>query len=210
VTVHVHANCAMSLDGCIGLPGLRPLRLSGEADLRRVHELRASSDGILVGVGTVLADDPKLTVKWELLARPAAKAPLRVVLDPRLRTPTTGELAKGPPLVLVHATGARGGPANAERIEVGTDARGRLRLPDVLSALERKGIRRLMVEGGSAVLSSFLTEGLVDELTIYVAPKLVGHKDAPRLFSGPGPLDVRLRLAETRTLGEGALLRFVR
>jgi 2,5-diamino-6-(ribosylamino)-4(3H)-pyrimidinone 5'-phosphate reductase len=206
----VHANCAMSLDGCLGLPGPRPLKLSGPEDLRRVHELRAASDAILVGAGTVLADDPKLTVKWDLLGRAPGREPLRVVLDPDLRTPPNGELSKGPRIVLFHRRGARGGPATAERVDVAVRPDGHLDLREVLAALERRGVKRLMVEGGSRVLTSFLGEGLVDDLTIYVAPRLVGLKDAPRLFAGEGPIDLRLRAMPPRALGDGVLLAFGR
>src|SRR5688500_16259002 len=168
----------MSLDGCLGLPGPEPLTLSSPEDLRRVHDIRARNDAILVGVGTVLADDPKLTVKWELLGRAPGKDPTRLILDSRLRTPASAEVAKaGTPTIVFHAKGAHGGPSGVERVTVPTDKKGLLSLPHVLAELDRRGLRRLMVEGGPHVLSNFIEQRLVDELTIYIAPSLVGFPD---------------------------------
>ena len=201
----------MSLDGCLGLPGPKPLKLSSPEDLRRVHELRARSDAILVGVGTVLADDPKLTVKWELLGRSPGKNPTRVVLDTDLRTPTSAELSRhNTPTILFHRKGATGGPPNAERVVVATDPTSGLSLKGVLAELDRRGLRRLLVEGGPHVLSAFLTQRLVDELTVYIAPVLVGFPDAPRLFTGRGPTELGLRLQGVDNVGGGALVRYAR
>lgn len=211
MTVHVHANCAMSLDGCLGLPGPRPLKLSSPEDFRRVHELRARSDAILIGVGTSLADDPKLTVKWELLGRAPGKNPTRIVLDSNLRTRQDSELSRhDTPTILFHKEGAHGGPPNAQRVAVASDASGQLLLKQVLAELDRRGVSRLLVEGGTKVLSAFLSQRLVDELTLYVAPVLVGFPDAPRLFQGRGPLDVGLRFDKAENVGGGVLLRYIR
>src|SRR5688500_2177556 len=153
----------MSLDGCLGLPGPKPLNLSSPEDFRRVHELRAKSDAILVGIGTVLADDPKLTVKWELLGRKPGKNPVRLVLDANLRTPPGSELSRhDTPTILFHKRGAKGGPPNAERVTVAVDATGRLSLQAMLAELDRRGLRRLLVEGGPHVLAAFLRQRLVD------------------------------------------------
>lgn len=201
----------MSLDGCLGLPGPRPLKLSSPEDLRRVHELRAKSDAILVGIGTILADDPKLTVKWELLGRAPGTNPTRIILDSTLRTPQSSEVAKpGTPTLLFHAREAKGGPSGVDKVGVPTDKKGDLALRAVLEALDERGVRRLMVEGGPHVLSAFIEQGLVDELTIFVAPILVGFPDAPRLFSGRGPLELGLKLDSSKNLGGGVLLRFER
>lgn len=209
--MRVHLNCAMSLDGCLGLPGPRPLRLSGPEDLRRVHELRAASDAILVGAGTVLADDPKLTVKWELLGRRTGKNPTRVVLDAKLRTPPGAEILKGDaPTLLFH--GRKGGavPGSAQLATVPVDRHGFLDLKAVLAELERRGLQRLMVEGGATVIGSFLRERLVDEATIYVAPTIVGDPAAPRLAYGEGLDSLGLKAAAAQVLGAGILSRWVR
>ncbi|HEX9816331.1 MAG TPA: dihydrofolate reductase family protein, partial [Candidatus Thermoplasmatota archaeon] len=89
-------------------------------------------------------------------------------------------------------------------------AHGRLALQAVLAELDRRGLRRLLVEGGPHVLSSFLLQRLVDELTIFIAPVLVGLPDAPRLFVGQGPTELGLRVAKAENLGGGVVVRFVR
>lgn len=201
----------MSLDGCLGLPGPKHFKLSSPEDFRRVHDLRATCDAILVGVGTVLADDPKLTVKWELLGRKPGKNPTRVVLDAELRTPPNSELSHhNTPTILFHKKGAKGGPLNAEKVAIKAGTDGHLSLQEVLAELDRRGIRHLLVEGGPHVLSSFVAARLVDELTIYIAPLLVGAADAPRLFTGKGPTELGLRLDRTENLGGGVLVRFLR
>jgi riboflavin-specific deaminase-like protein len=191
----------MSLDGCIGLPGPKPLLLSGPEDMRRVHELRAASDAILVGVGTVLADDPKLTVKWDLVGR-SGKQPLRVVLDAKLKTPPGARvLDNTAPSLIFH--GRKGGalPGSAQLAMVPVDAHGFLDLKEVLS---------VMVEGGSTVLTAFLEQKLVDEFTLYIAPRLVGAPDAPRVYMGDGVDATGLVCASTAKLGEGVLVRWTR
>lgn len=201
----------MSLDGCIGLSGPRPLRLSGAEDMRRVHEMRARSDAILVGVGTVLADDPKLTVKWDLLGGRAGRNPLRVILDATLRTPATAEVLKGDaPTLLFH--GKKGGamPGAAQLATVGVDRHGFLDLRAVLGELDRRGVKSLMVEGGATVISAFLRDRLVDEATIFVAPTIVGDPGAPRVAYGEGLHDLGLKASGAQPLGVGILTRWVR
>lgn len=200
----------MSLDGCIGLPGPRPLKLSNPEDLRRVHGLRAACDAVLVGVGTVLADDPRLTVKWELVGR-HGQNPLRVVLDAHLRTPPDAQVLRGDaPTLVFH--GRQGGalPGAAQLATVPVDRHGFLELPNVLEELQRRRVSRLLVEGGRTVISEFLRQGLVDEFTIYIAPRLVGMPDAPRLFLGPPLTSLGLAVAAVSQVGEGALLRLQR
>lgn len=206
----MHVNCAASLDGCIGLPGPRRLRLSDAEDLRRVHELRAESDAILVGSGTALADDPKLLVKWDLLGH-RGRPPVRVLLDSRLRVPAQAQLFAGDaPTIVFHAPGAQGPKAGADRVPVPTGTNGGLDLRGVLAELERRGLTRLMVEGGSRVISAFLGARLVDELTVFIAPVVVGDPRAPRLFVGTEAADTGLVAKSAGVLGHGALVRWVR
>ncbi|WP_433799341.1 dihydrofolate reductase family protein [Actinomycetospora sp. CA-084318] len=181
---HVLASCAVSLDGFLDDATPQRRILSGPADLDRVDEERARVDAILVGAGTVRADDPRLLVRApERRAARAAQglpeSPLRVVLT------TTRPAAD-----------ARVHTGSAETITLaGT--------PDeVLDALGRRGVVRLMVEGGAAVLREFLTTGLVDELQLVLAPQLVG--DGPRFTGGGRPP----HLVETRTIGGDVLLRY--
>lgn len=184
-------NCACSLDGRVAAPDGSPLLLSGPEDLRRVHEMRADCDAILVGVGTVLADDPSLRVKPHLAQGPD---PLRVVLDTHGRTPADARARQGPEPALILTAD-----------DVATDAAGRLDLAAVLDLLAGRGIGSAMVEGGPTVLASFLKAGLVDRWTLYQAPMLVGG--GPSLWPTPGEAP-RLNVTGRENLGEGVLWTF--
>lgn len=167
---------AQGFDGSIAAaPGTRTA-ISGSESLALTHRLRAAHDAILVGVGTVLADDPSLTVRYAEGADPRP-----VVLDARLRTPPSARLfgpgARRP--ILVGAAGGEPGTVAALesagalvlRLPAGSD--GRPELPAVLEALYAEGVRRLMVEGGAAVLAAFVAEGLADEIVVTIAPRLL-------------------------------------
>ncbi|GII77817.1 hypothetical protein Sru01_27990 [Sphaerisporangium rufum] len=217
---YVLLSAAMSIDGFIDDRASGPLALSNAADFDRVDEVRAGCDAILVGAGTVRADDPRLVVRSP--ERRAARArrglpetPRKVTLtaggdlDPGRRFFTLGDVEK-----LVYARGPAA-PAARERLAgVATvvDAGDPIDLPGVLADLAGRGVGRLMVEGGTAVHTLFLTAGLVDELHLVVAPFFVGDPAAPRFVGAGafryGPQD-RLRLAEARPIGDVVLLRYL-
>ncbi len=205
--MRVHVNAAASVDGKIARPGGARLRLSGPEDLSRVHALRDASDAILVGVNTVIADDPSLLTKAEHLGRAPERQPLRVVLDSRARSPSSALVFDGRARTLVlvsHAAGAARFP-NAEVAAAGRD---RVDLRHALRELSARGVHRLLVEGGGTVIASFLAAGLADEVTVYVAPVVVGG-GAPSLAEGAlagGPID--LRIVDVERLGEGFLVRY--
>ncbi len=208
----VHANCAISLDGRLAYAGGRRARLSGPEDLERVQQLRLASGAILVGVNTVLLDDPSLRVHYELLGRKdEGRHPVRVVLDSRGRLPPQARVLDGSLPTIVATSGANrtAYPKGVERIVCGTD---RVELPRLLRELSDRGIRRLLVEGGASVLSSFFRSGLVDRFTVYVAPVLIGGRTAPPLMGGPETAGPEGAVALTRVavepLGEGVLLTF--
>jgi 2,5-diamino-6-(ribosylamino)-4(3H)-pyrimidinone 5'-phosphate reductase len=204
----VTVNCAMSADGKIALPTRRQTRISSEEDIARVHRLRNASDAILVGIGTVLSDDPSLLVKEKYVRRP--RRPLRIVLDSRGRTPARARVVSpGTPTLIAMASepASRPWPPGVETVALGE--RGRVSILGLLEELDRRRIRRLLVEGGSDVIWSFLRERAVDRMNIYVGSLVIG---------GPGPTPAggegvarledafRLRLARTRRLGDGVLL----
>jgi 5-amino-6-(5-phosphoribosylamino)uracil reductase len=167
---YVLVSAAVSLDGALDDRTDRRLILSGPEDLDAVDELRASCDAILVGAGTVRADNPRLLVRSP--ARRAARAarglsptPTRVVLSSRGDLdPDAAVFAGGPPPLVL-----------------GGDLAG------VFAELAGRGVGRLLVEGGARVLTAVLAAGLADELRLAVAPVFVGDPDAPRLLGPPGP-----------------------
>jgi len=204
----VTVNCAMSADGKIALPSRRQTRISSEEDIARVHRLRNRNDAILVGIGTVLADDPSLLVKAKYVRRP--HRPLRIVLDSRGRTPANAAVtsAGAPTLIAMsRKTPLRPWPENVETVVLGDG--GRVPIPKLLDELDGRRIKRLLVEGGSEVIWSFLKERAVDRLNIYVGSLVLGGA-GPTPAGGEGAARLedafRLRLAATRRLGDGVLL----
>jgi diaminohydroxyphosphoribosylaminopyrimidine deaminase/5-amino-6-(5-phosphoribosylamino)uracil reductase len=176
---HVILKLAVSLDDKIAASGGKPVAITGEAARTRVHLLRAQSDAILVGIGTVLADDPLLTCR---LPGMEARSPVRVVLDRALRIPGNSRLvhsARETPLWVITSELAEApaamklGAVAAQVIRVPPAASG-LDLPAVLRALAERGITRLMVEGGSRVASSFVAAGLVDEIWLLRGREAIG------------------------------------
>jgi diaminohydroxyphosphoribosylaminopyrimidine deaminase/5-amino-6-(5-phosphoribosylamino)uracil reductase len=179
---HVILKLAVSSDDKIGAAGRKPVAISGEVARSRVHLLRAQCDAILVGIGTVRADDPMLTCR---LPGMEARSPVRVVLDRALRIPGTSRLvhsARETPLWVMTSDMSEApaamklGAAGAQVIRVATTSAPPpgLDLPAVLHALAGKGITRLLVEGGARVASSFVVAGLIDEVWLLRGPEAIG------------------------------------
>ena len=189
---HVILKLAVSSDDKIAAAGRKPVAISGEAARSRVHLMRAQCDAILVGIGTVLADDPLLTTR---LPGMEAQSPVRVVLDRALRLPGSSRLvhsAREVPLWVMTSNLAEApaamklGAAGAQVIRVAaTSAPPGLDLQAVLHALAEKGITRLLVEGGSRVASSFVAAGLVDEVWLLRGPGAIGADGIPALDALP-------------------------
>ena len=206
---HVILKLAVSADDKIGAVGHKPVAITGEAARTRVHLLRAQCDAILVGIGTVLADDPVLSCR---LPGMDALSPVRVVLDRALRIPgtsrlvhsaretplwvMTSDLSEAPAAMKLGAAGAQVIRVAATRTPPGLD------LPAVLHALSEKGISRLMVEGGARVASSFVSAGLVDEVWLLRGPEAIGADGIPALDALPlsaltGSPALRVRASES-------------
>ncbi|MEA2893471.1 MAG: diaminohydroxyphosphoribosylaminopyrimidine deaminase [Bradyrhizobium sp.] len=178
---HVILKLAVSSDDRIAAAGHRPVAITADATRSRVHLLRAQCDAILVGIGTVLADDPLLTTR---LPGMETQSPVRVVLDRALRIPASSRLvhsARETPLWVMTsnlseaAAAMKLGAAGAQVIRVAaTSAPPGLDLAAVLHALAEKGITRLLVEGGSRVASSFVAADLVDEAWLLRGPGAIG------------------------------------
>ncbi|MBP2426276.1 bifunctional diaminohydroxyphosphoribosylaminopyrimidine deaminase/5-amino-6-(5-phosphoribosylamino)uracil reductase RibD [Bradyrhizobium elkanii] len=211
---HVILKLAVSADDKIAASGHKPVAISGEAARTRVHLLRAQSDAILVGIGTVKADDPLLTCR---LPGMAARSPVCLVLDRALRISGDSRLvhsARETPLWVLTSDMAEApaavklGAAGAQVIRVTASAPQGLDLPSVLHALAEKGISRLLVEGGSRVANSFVAGGLVDEIWLLRGPDAIGAGGVPALDAMP--LDAitqspAFRLRASETLGEDVL-----
>jgi diaminohydroxyphosphoribosylaminopyrimidine deaminase / 5-amino-6-(5-phosphoribosylamino)uracil reductase len=187
---HVILKLAVSADDKIGAAGHKPVAITGEAAKNRVHLLRAQSDAVLVGIGTVLADDPLLTCR---LPGMEARSPVRVVMDRSLRIPGTSRLvhsARQTPLWVMTSEMAEAaaamklGTAGAQVIRVAATGAG-LDIKAVMRSLAEKGITRLMVEGGARVASSFVAADLADEIWLLRGPETIGTGGVPALDALP-------------------------
>lgn len=158
-----------SLDGFVATEGGRLEAINGPENLDHLHRLRALADAVIVGAGTVAADDPRLTVR-----RVAGRSPVRVVLDPRAALrPDHRIFQDGAAPTLQAALTPGAAPGGAERLVV-AGAGDALSLPDLVERLAARGLRRLFVEGGGITVSRFLAAGLLDRLQLCVAPLLLG------------------------------------
>ena len=207
---HVTVNCAMTADGKIALNSRQQTRISSDEDLVRVHRLRNCCDAILVGVDTVLEDDPSLLVKPKYVK--AVRQPLRIVLDSSGRTPPGAKVALPGARTLIAMAGRKRKKGWGDNVEIGVFGRGsRVSIPALLEELGRRGVRSLLVEGGGTVIWSFLRGGFVDRMTIYIGSlALGGYGPTPCGGEGVKSLEeaVRLKLTGTRRLGDGILLTY--
>jgi len=201
---------AQSLDGSIALERKGQLELSGDESRLMTHRLRAAHDAILVGIGTILADDPRLTARLA-----GGKNPQPVIVDTHLRFPLTARLLQNPDL---HPWLMTGSPmdttrraaleaAGARIFEIPTLTNGLLDLKAILDQLGALGITSLMVEGGARIITSFLRRKLVNMLILTVAPTLVGGLNAidPTLWAGISPLP-RLHDVHSQQLGDDVII----
>jgi 5-amino-6-(5-phosphoribosylamino)uracil reductase len=209
----------MSIDGYLGAATPRRLELSNNADFDRVDAVRASCDAILVGAATVRSDNPRLLVRSqsrreERTARGLPDSPTkvtvteRVQLDPTADFFTTGEIEK-----LVYCASRRVVTARSRLGGVATvvDGGQKVKMRGLSEDLGDRGVQRLMVEGGGNVHTQFLTDNLVDELQLVVAPFFVGDSRATRFVSDgrfPWNSGRRATLAEVRQIGDVVLLRY--
>ena len=210
-------SCTTSLDGCLDDTTSRRLLLSNDADFDRVDALRASVDAILVGAGTVRADNPRLLVRSPerraaRIARGEPASPLRVVVSGsgKLDRDAAVFTAEGAETVVYGAAGRHGSGGGSRSGDSGSGRT--VDFGELLDNLARRGVRRLMVEGGASVLTRFLAEDLADEIQLSIAPFLLGDRDAPHAF-GPGGYPQspsrRMILGESRTLGDVQFSRYL-
>jgi diaminohydroxyphosphoribosylaminopyrimidine deaminase/5-amino-6-(5-phosphoribosylamino)uracil reductase len=211
---HVTLKAAMTLDGRIAASDGESRWITGESARLEAHRLRFAADAVLVGIGTVLADDPRLTVRHPELP---AKEPLRVVVDSRLRMPPGARVLRGARAerTVVACVGpAPAGPAAALRaagarvLELPAVGE-RVALDALLARLRELDVLAVLVEGGGELAGALAEAGLVDRVAFFVAPRLLGGRDAPGPLGGRGrPLKDALALAHvvTRRLGDDLLV----
>ena len=216
---HVILKLAVSSDDKIAASGHKPVAISGEIARTRVHLLRAQCDAVLVGIGTVFADDPLLTCR---LPGMAARSPVRVVLDRALRSPGDSRLvhsARETPLWVVGSeladapAAARLGAAGAEMIRIAPNDAPGLDLTAVLHALSERGITRVLVEGGSRVASSFVAARLADEIWLLRGPNAIGADGIAALDELPLTAITQspaFRVRASETLGQDLLTMYER
>jgi 2,5-diamino-6-(ribosylamino)-4(3H)-pyrimidinone 5'-phosphate reductase len=213
---YVFINSAMSADGKISTVARKQVRISGEEDLRRVDALKADVDAVMVGVGTVLADDPKLTIKSVALKRTRVdqgrtESPLRVVVDSSARTPPTAAVLGSNALIATSRQAPRHRVEELEtRAEILVVGERKVDLAALLGRLKDRGVGSLLVEGGATLNFALLSLGLVDEIYTYVGNIIIGGSAAPTLVDGEGLTNdfVKLNLQEVRQIGGGVLIKW--
>ncbi|MGH7609414.1 MAG: bifunctional diaminohydroxyphosphoribosylaminopyrimidine deaminase/5-amino-6-(5-phosphoribosylamino)uracil reductase RibD [Candidatus Dormibacteria bacterium] len=205
---------AASLDGKVATAAGRSQWITSSRSRERAHQLRREHDAVMVGSGTVLADDPRLTARG---GHPADRQPLRVVVDGRLRTPPGARLLgepEGRVLIATTSGSDRGrrdaiARAGAEVLEL-PEGDGRVSLEALLAELGRRQVTSVLVEGGPTLLGSFLERRLGNRLVAFLAPLLLGGSGAPGPFGGPGVDDLEagweLRSLRAEPVGRDLLL----
>ena len=186
--------------------------ISGEASRRFVHSMRNQVDGVLVGIGTVLRDDPLLTARVR-----GGRDPYRIVLDSRLKIPEEAKVIGTSPSKAIIAATALAPKDKIEKFEkrgvqifIFDSKEGKVDLKSCLSKLGEIGIMSLLVEGGTQVNGSFLDEGLIDKLLLFLSPKTIGDQQAPGIFDGRGVVNLQEAIAlkemKTKRVGEDILI----
>ena len=193
---YVILNAAMTLDGKIATK-TGSSEISGPEDLERVHEIRKEVDAIMVGIGTVLADDPRLTVHKK--NKKKEDNPIRVVVDNKARTPLNFRILNDDAETIIAVSGicdeknpncdeeaAARAKELSKKVNVFYSSKESVDLSEFMEYLYSKGIKTLMLEGGSTLNFSMIRENLIDEVKICIAPMIVGGKDSKTFFDGEG------------------------
>ncbi|MFQ5921169.1 MAG: 2,5-diamino-6-(ribosylamino)-4(3H)-pyrimidinone 5'-phosphate reductase [Nitrososphaerales archaeon] len=211
---YVILNAAMTLDGKIATAS-GDSEISSGRDLDRVHRLRSRVDAILVGINTVLVDDPMLTVSRGTWQR-KKKSPARVIVDSRARIGLSSRIMRSCDTVLtIVASSEQARNTKLERIRrrgavTAVLGKKRVDLARLLSFLKERGVRRLLVEGGGEINWSMLSAGLVDEVIVTVAPRIAGGRKAVTLVEGEGfakiGKGIKLKLQRAKKSGGEAVL----
>ena len=218
--MHTVVNAAMSVDGKLSTRRREQLTISGDDDFARVDRIRTAVDGILVGIGTVLADDPHLVLDDPDGRRERQKAgrppsPARIVVDSRGRTPPEGRICDD--AAATYVVVSEQAPADSQQalreagatvIVAGDD---RVDLGLAVEKLEQAGIESLLIEGGGEIIYSAFEAGVVDELSVFVGSLVIGGREAPTLADGEGFVEQfpQLSLTAVDRVDDGVVLQYV-
>ena len=172
----------MSADGKIALPNRKQIRLSNDEDAKRVDDLRKECDAILVGIGTIIEDNPKLTIKNNTKL---SKNPIRIVLDTNCRTPLDSNVLNNEAKTII-AVGNHCKINQLKKSEIIKCGNKQIDIKKLIEELSKKGIEKLLVEGGETVLWSFLNQNLFHEINIFIASRIIGGKETPTMAGGEG------------------------
>lgn len=220
---YIFINSAMSADGKLSTFERKQVKISGKADFERVDELRAETDAIMVGIGTVLADDPSLTVKSaqrreKRVADGKEENPIRIIVDSHARTPIDADIFKkgtGRKIIVVSESAEKGNKEKVTALSEMPDTKiivagtTQVNLEEMAVQLKNEGISRLMVEGGATLNYGLISAGLADELKIFVGNLVIGGKTAPTFADGDGFIEEnirRLTLESAEKIEDGILL----
>ena len=213
----VTLKAAISLDGKVATRSGDSRWVSSQASRNYVHRLRQAMDAVMVGIGTVLKDDPLLTVRLPGGKKP--HQPLRVVVDSRLRIPLHSQLVRTAGLypTLIATTRAASSSrrkwlaqANVEVLILENDAQGHVGLKALMKELARRGVVSVLLEGGSTLTASAVREEVVDRLLFFLAPKIIGGERAPGVVGGEGILRLKdakpVKILKVRRMGPDFLI----
>lgn len=213
----VTLKAAISLDGKVATRSGDSRWVSSQASRNYVHRLRQAMDAVMVGIGTVLKDDPLLTVRLPGGKKP--HQPLRVVVDSRLRIPLHSQLVRTAGLypTLIATTRAASSSrrkwlaqANVEILILENDAQGHVSLKALMKELARRGVVSVLLEGGSTLTASAVREEVVDRLLFFLAPKIIGGERAPGVVGGEGILRLKdakpVKILKVRRMGPDFLI----
>ena len=195
---YVIVNVAQSLNGFISGKDGRRVIISSPEDMVRVHELRSEVEAILIGSGTVIADDPRLLVDQNVVKK--ERSPLRVILDRNLRTRIGSRVYDSAARTVIYTAKVR---EDNRGCEIRTrDAKG-LQLQNILSELQEEGISKLLVEGGRSIITRFIEERFIDEFYLYIGDIII-EEGGLQLFS-PG-FEIRNVIKSAEPFGKGVLI----
>jgi 2,5-diamino-6-(ribosylamino)-4(3H)-pyrimidinone 5'-phosphate reductase len=215
----IFINAAMSADGKIATVERKQTRISGSIDLDRVDELRAISDAVMVGIGTLLSDNPSLTVKSaerreKRRSQGLDETPARIVVDSKARTPLDADIFKkgaGKKIIAItECAPKKKVQVLSKKAEIIVSGEKTVNLENLLTELKVRGINRLMVEGGAMLNWGLISRGLVDEIYTFIGNIIIGGRSAPTFADGEGFVNefCRLSLISCERIEDGVLLRW--